>query len=123
MIMVAVHTARKFTSLVSHCLYNGGNNDFTQWLTQHDVRIIRHRSFLRDDLPELGRRKNNPNFAAALSGAFLARGAAGPHGLVGRRYPRSLYGLRCHLSQRGRPRARGDPCEYFVVAPEGQQDD
>src|SRR5205823_10546328 len=45
MIMVAVHTARKFTSLVSHCLYDGGDSDFTQWLTQHDVRIIRTAAF------------------------------------------------------------------------------
>jgi len=30
MIMLAVHTTRKFTSLVSHCLYDGGDNDFTR---------------------------------------------------------------------------------------------
>jgi len=113
MIMVAVHTARKFTSLVSHCLYDGGDNDFTQWLTQHDVRIIRHRSFLRDDLAELGRRKNNPHLAAALSGAFSRVELPGLIASSGRRYPRSLYRLRCHLSRRGRPRARGEPLRVF----------
>src|SRR5438045_7479777 len=70
MIMVAVHTARKFTSLVPYCIYDGKDNDFTEWLTKRDVRIIRHRSFLRESLVELGRRKGNPHLAPALSGAF-----------------------------------------------------
>src|SRR5215210_3439061 len=70
MIMVAVHTARKFTSLVPHCIYDGGENDFTSWLKKHDVRIVPHRSFVRERLADLGRRKGNPHLAAALSGAF-----------------------------------------------------
>jgi hypothetical protein len=70
MIMVAVHTARKFTSLVPYCIYDGGENDFTDWLTKHDVRIVRHRSFLREALTELGRQKGNRHLGAALSGAF-----------------------------------------------------
>jgi hypothetical protein len=55
MLMVAVHTARKFTSLVPHFIYDGSDNDFTAWLRRHDVRIIRHRSLFRDSLAELGR--------------------------------------------------------------------
>jgi hypothetical protein len=123
MIMVAVHTAHKFTSLVSHCLYDGGDNDFTQWLTQHDVRIIRHRSFLRDDLTELGRRKNNPPFCGCTFRRVLARRAAGPPGLVGRRY-RVLYSA-CDVIFLGEvvPEPEANPCEYFAVAPEEQQDD
>src|ERR1700741_1764728 len=70
MIMVAVHTAKKFTSLVPHCIYDGGENDFTAWLSNHGVQIVRHRSFVREALAELGRRKGNPHLAAALSGAF-----------------------------------------------------
>src|SRR3954465_16026425 len=70
MIMVAVHTAKKFTSLIPHCIYDGGENDFTAWLTNHDVRIVQHRSFVREGLTGLGRRKGNPHLAAALSGAF-----------------------------------------------------
>src|ERR1051325_4951889 len=70
MIMVAVHTAKKSTSLVPHCIYDGGDNDFTAWLAKHGVRIVRHRSFIRDALTELGRQKGNPHLAAALSGAF-----------------------------------------------------
>ena len=121
MIMVAVHTARKFTSLVSHCLYDGGDSDFTQWLTQHDVRIIRHGSFLHDDLAELGRRKNNPHFAAALSGAFsrveLPGLMASSDGAT-----RVLY-TDCDVIFLGEvvPELEANPCEYFAVAPEGQQ--
>lgn len=70
MIMVAVHTARKVTSLKPHCLYDGNENEFTAWLTKHEVKIIRHRSFVREALEELGRQKRNPHLAAALSGAF-----------------------------------------------------
>ena len=65
MIMVAVHTAKKFTSLVPNCIYDGGDNDFTAWLTKHGVRIVPHRSFVREPLAELGRRKGNPHLAAA----------------------------------------------------------
>src|SRR5882724_2005018 len=70
MIMVAVHTARKATSLEPHCIYDGNENDFTAWLAKRDVRIIPHRSFVREALEELGREKQNPHLAAALSGAF-----------------------------------------------------
>ena len=70
MAMVAVHTAKKVTSLEPHCIYDGDENDFTAWLTKRGVRIIRHRSFVREALEELGRRKENPHLAAALSGAF-----------------------------------------------------
>src|SRR6059058_6185852 len=57
MLMVAVHTARKFTSLVPYFIYDGSDNDFTVWLRKHDVRIIPHRSLFRDALAELGEKK------------------------------------------------------------------
>src|SRR3954454_3817027 len=70
MAMVAVHTAKKHTALEPHCIYDGNQNEFTDWLGRHGVRIIRHRSFVREALEELGRKKQNPHLAAALSGAF-----------------------------------------------------
>src|SRR2546423_13123571 len=70
MVMVAVDTARKAASLEPHCLYDGRENEFTAWLTRRGVRIVPHRSFVRDALEELGRQKQNPHLAAALSGAF-----------------------------------------------------
>lgn len=71
MVMVAVYTARKCTSLRPHLIYDGKENEFTAWLDRHGVRIIRHRSFLREELVKLGEREKNPYIAAAISGAFL----------------------------------------------------
>src|SRR2546421_1643029 len=123
MIMVAVYTARKFTSLAPHCIYDGRDNSFTEWLVRHDVRILRHRSYLRDALAELGRRKGNPHLAAALSGAFarvelpeLAASLGDPE--------RVLY-TDCDVVFVAEvvPELEAIPCEYFAVAPEGRQDD
>jgi lipopolysaccharide biosynthesis glycosyltransferase len=123
MIMVAVHTAAQHTSLVPHCIYDGGENDFTDWLTKHKVRIVRHRSFLREQLAELGRRKENPHFVAALSGAFsrvelpdLVMNLGGA--------ARVLY-TDCDVIFAGEvvPELEAHPCEYFAVAPESIQDD
>ena len=123
MIMVAVHTARKFTSLEPHCIYEGADNEFTEWLTKHDVRIVRHRSFVREQLEELGWRKGNPHFAGALSGAFSRvelpdlverLGGAG----------RVLY-TDCDVIFRGEvvPELEANACGHFAVAPESVQDD
>jgi lipopolysaccharide biosynthesis glycosyltransferase len=115
MIMVAVHTAQKATSLEPHCIYDGGENDFTTWLTKRGVRIIRHRSFVRDALQELGRAKENSHLAAALSGAFsrielpdLVEGS-----------DRILY-TDCDVMFLGEvvPELEKNACRYFAVAPE-----
>jgi len=123
MLMVAVHTAKKFTSLVPHFIYDGKENDFTRWLTNQGVRIIRHRSLFRDALAELGRRKGNPHFAAALSGAFsrvelpeiVERLGGGE---------RVLY-TDCDVIFAAEvvPELEANPCRYFAVAPEGKRDD
>lgn len=123
MLMVAVHTARKFTSLVPHILYDGGENDFTAWLKKRDVRIIRHRSFLRDALADLGRQKENTHFAAALSGAFarvelpqIVKRLGGAE--------RVLY-TDCDVmfTTEVVTELETNPCQYFAVAPEGVRDD
>ena len=123
MIMVAVHTAHKFTSLVPHCIYDGRDNSFTEWLVQHDVHVLRHRSFLRDALTELGAKKGNPHLAAALSGAFsrvelpdLVVSLGDP--------PRVLY-TDCDVVfvKELVPELEANDCQYFAVAPEGRQDD
>jgi hypothetical protein len=123
MLMVAVHTARKFTSLVPHFIYDGKENDFTRWLTNRGVRVIRHRSLFRDALAELGRRKGNPHFAAALSGAFsrvelpeiVERLGGGE---------RVLY-TDCDVIFAAEvvPELEANPCQYFAVAPEGERGD
>jgi len=123
MIMVAVHTARKFTSLVPHCIYDGGDNDFTKWLTKHDVRIVRHRSFVREALTELGRSKGNPHLAPALSGAFSRVELPDIVGGLGGA-ARVLY-TDCDVIFAAEvvPELEANRCEYFAVAPESGQDD
>ena len=123
MLMVAVHTARKFTSLVPHFIYDGSDNDFTAWLRRHDVRIIRHRSLFRDSLAELGRQKGNPHFEAALSGAFSRVELPEIVARLGGA-DRVLY-TDCDVIFAGEvvPELNSNPCRYFAVAPEGVQDD
>jgi lipopolysaccharide biosynthesis glycosyltransferase len=120
MVMVAVHTARKVTSLEAHCIYDGNENDFTAWLTKHDVRIIRHRSFVRDALEELGRQKQNPHLAAALSGAFSRIELPDIVGGGGR----ILY-TDCDVMfvDDVVPELEATACRYFAVAPESVRDD
>ena len=116
--MVAVHTARKFTSLVPHCVYDGKENDFTAWLTKNGVRIVQHRSFIREQLTDLGRRKNNPHLAAGLAGAFAR--VELPDLVVNLGNPsRALY-TDCDIFFAGEvvPELETSRCEYFAVAPE-----
>ena len=119
MIMVAVHTAQQHTTLQPHCLYDGGDNDFTAWLTKRGVRIIQHRSFVRDALGELGRRKGNPHLAAALSGAFSR--VELPEIVTSGRI---LY-TDCDVFFLGEvvPELEANACRYFAVAPESARDD
>jgi lipopolysaccharide biosynthesis glycosyltransferase len=120
MVMVAVHTARKHTGLEPHCIYDGNENEFTDWLTKHEVRIIRHRSFVRDALEELGRQKGNPHLAAALSGAFSRIELPD----IGESAGRILY-TDCDVVFLGEivPELEANPCRLFAVAPESTRDD
>jgi hypothetical protein len=123
MIMVAVYTARRFTSLVPHCIYDGHDNSFTEWLTQRDVRIVRHRSYLREALAELGRQKENPHLAAALSGAFSR--VELPALLASLDNPERVLYTDCDVVFVAEvvPELEANPCKYFAVAPEGRRDD
>lgn len=71
MAKVAIHTAQQHTSLEPHCLYDGGENDFTAWLERRGVRLIKTQSFLVDDLARLGARRGNPDLLRATRGVFL----------------------------------------------------
>jgi hypothetical protein len=123
MVMVAVHTAQKHTALEPHCIYDGNENEFTAWLRKRQVRILRHRSFVRQTLEELGREKRNPHLAAALSGAFsrielpkiVERCGGGG---------RVLY-TDCDVMflEDVVPELEANSCHYFAVAPESTRDD
>lgn len=71
MAKVAIHTALQQTSLQPHCLYDGGENDFTAWLQRRGVHIIPTRTFLFDDLVRLSERRKNPELLGATRGIFL----------------------------------------------------
>jgi hypothetical protein len=123
MLKVAVYTAGQHTSLVPHLIYDGGENQFTAWLQQHGVRIVPHRSRFRDALGELGRKKGNPHFEAALAGAFsrveLPEIVARLGGAE-----RILY-TDCDVIFQAEvvPELLANPCEVFAVAPETVRDD
>ena len=68
---VAIHTALQHTSLEPHCLYDGGENDFTAWLRRRGVRIIPWRTIFYVDLKQLGERRGNPMLLDATRGVFL----------------------------------------------------
>ncbi len=121
--MVAVHTARKFTSLVPNCVYDGGDNDLTAWLKKHNVRIVRHRSFIREQLTELGRQKDNPHLAAGLAGAFAR--VELPDLVVKLGNPSRILYTDCDVFFTGEvvPELEASCCEYFAVAPETDKED
>ena len=123
MVMVAVHTAKTRTSLVPHCIYDGGENDFTAWLTKRDVRIIHHRSFVHEQLVELGRRKQNPHLAAALAGAFSR--VELPELVIALGDPKRVLYTDCDVMflAEAVPELEAQACELFAVAPESAQDD
>src|SRR5437764_1527835 len=118
MVMVAVHTAQAFTTLRAHCIYDGNDNEFTAWLTKREVEIIHHRSFVREALEELGRRKQNPHLAAALSGAF-SRIELPEIGDRTADAGRILY-TDCDVMFLDEvvPELEENACRYFAVAPE-----
>lgn len=117
MVTVAVYTARKFTSLRPHLIYDGNDNEFTDWLDRHGVRIIRHRSLFRAQLASWAKREENPYIAAAVSGAFLRV-----------ELPRLvtsdlvLY-TDCDVIFRDEvvPDLRRLRCDYFTVAPDARE--
>src|SRR6266446_9220316 len=71
MAKVAIHTALSRTALQPHVIYDGGVNDFTEWVEARNVPIIRWRSSLFEELTDFGRRIQHPGFTAALPGIFL----------------------------------------------------
>ncbi len=123
MVMVAVHTAGKHTALEPCCIYDGSENDFTAWLEKRGGRIIRHRSFVREALEELGRQKQNPHLAAALSGAFSRIELPDLVQETGDD-DRVLY-TDCDVIFLGEivPELEANACRQFAVAPESAQDD
>lgn len=71
MLKVAVYSAQKFTSLEPHFLYDGKENQLTEWLRKRNVTIINSRTFLYEKLREMSERDKKQDYLAIGSGAFL----------------------------------------------------
>jgi lipopolysaccharide biosynthesis glycosyltransferase len=123
MVMVAVHTAREATALEPHCIYDGKENDFTAWLTKRGVQIIPHRSFVRDALEELGRKKKNPHLAAALSGAFSRIELPDLVADAENKGPILYTDCDVMFLSDVVPELKANACRNFAVAPESDRDD
>jgi len=123
MIMVAVHTARKHTALEPHCIYDGKENEFTAWLTKRGARIVRHRSFVREALTDLGLKKGNPHLAAALSGAFSRVELPEIVEQMGGNAPVLYTDCDVIFLDDVVPELEANECHYFAVAPESVRDD
>lgn len=67
LIKAAVNSAMKNTDLEPHFIYDGEENELTQWLKEHRVKVIRHRVSFYDALEK----HYGPQMLAIASGAFL----------------------------------------------------
>jgi hypothetical protein len=68
---VAVLSAAKHTSLEPIFLYDGAPCPLTNWMSAHDVIVVRRRSFLYDLIAEEAERRDNDLFLRVGGGAFL----------------------------------------------------
>lgn len=71
MVKVAVHTARRHTTLIPHCLYDGAECDLTVWLRDRGVTVIPCRSQFYSALERLAARKGDQYYLTGGAGAFL----------------------------------------------------
>ncbi|VXD18746.1 hypothetical protein PL8927_610008 [Planktothrix serta PCC 8927] len=66
MLKVAVYTARQYTSLEPFCIYDGQENEVTEWMRNQGVTIIHHR------IPHYEKLKSDFSWSLNVaSGAFL----------------------------------------------------
>ncbi len=71
LLKVAVHTARKFTSLEPYFLYDGEENSLIEWLKKRGVNVINCRTFLYEKLKKIAQERCDPNYLGIGAGAFL----------------------------------------------------
>lgn len=67
LIKAAVNSAMKNTDLEPHFIYDGEENELTQWLKEHRVKVIHHRVSFYDALEK----HYDAKMLAIASGAFL----------------------------------------------------
>jgi len=70
MLRVAVYTAYKYTELEPFFIYDGAENELTQWLRSKGVKIIFHRVSIYNELKSLDDQNNSNYLISTGSGAF-----------------------------------------------------
>ena len=70
MLRVAVFTAYKYTELEPFFIYDGAENELTQWLRSKGVKIIFHRVSIYNELKSLDEQNNSNYLISTGSGAF-----------------------------------------------------
>lgn len=115
LVQVAVHTARRHTSLEPVCLYDGTDNVLTAWLEDAGVTIVRCHTFLQQWVPDL---------PPIPRGTYLRLEIPSVCEQMGWDDTTVLY-TDCDIYFRQDPvPLLGDtPPAYFAVAPEGDQRD
>jgi len=118
MARVAVHTALRHTSLRPHFLYDGGENELTQWLRAREVPVIPCRTFLFDEIARLRCGEHEVKIRSALRGVLLRLELArmGEHLRFDDRVfytDADVFFLDEVTNELERT-----PCRYFAVAPE-----
>lgn len=71
MAKVAVHSAQQHTSLEPYFIYDGEENELTQWMRGRGVQIIFRRSWLYPELSQLAEAKNRDNIRIIGAGTFM----------------------------------------------------
>jgi hypothetical protein len=124
MVKVAVQSALRHDELEPHLLYDGEDNDLTDWLRRKGVTVIRRRSFLYEHLSRAAEKRDDPGVRTIGAGAFLR--VELPALAAERGWPDSqvLY-TDCDVMFLGRvsDHLARLPCRSFAVAPEFERAD
>lgn len=123
MVKVAIHTALRHTSLQPHILYDGGENELTRWLRDHEVAILPCQTFLLEEIARLKCGEHEVDIRSALRGILL-RIELPRLGLEMALDDRILY-TDCDVFFLGdvADELAATDCRYFAVAPEFDSQD
>ncbi len=126
MIKVAVHTAQRHTSLQPHLLYDGQENQLTEWLHNRGVAIIPCRSAFGEQIARFTlyyEEIQNQYLRRALHGVFLRMEL--PRMRKELRLDERVLYTDCDVLFRGEVASdlASNPCDYFAVAPEFDRED
>lgn len=122
MAKVAVHTALRHTTLRPHFIYDGGENEFTRWLRDRSVPIIRCRTSFDDQIALLSGGEGQ-SIQAIVRGILLRVELAQLGAQLG--WDERVLYTDCDVVFRQdiTSELAATECTYFAVAPEFTHDD